>query len=358
MATDCRVYRAALANATAAYVDGVMTSLLHVTSSADGRIALMAIMLLVTLVLCPALCVDYVLAADRVMAAMRQRTRMMLNTIREIDEEKHRTEKLVHKLLPPAIAKDLMANQEVLAESYESVTIYYSDIVGFTSLSSQSTPMQIATFLDKLYTEFDSRIDLYDVYKVQTIGDAYMIVSGCPRTNGIRHAGEIATLSLDILNMVQNFQIPHLPDKKLMIRIGVHSGPCLAAIVGNKMPRYCLFGPAVNIAMRMESAGQALRIQVSDDCKTLLDRLGKYFFKDRGEIEVKEGVFVKSLWLTGKDGYNFQANVDVCVFIPKKVVLDRVIVKRNASVKSKMRLGVEDAPSLGDRTLSPCDDTV
>ena len=98
MATDCRVYRAALANATAAYVDGVMTSLRHVTSSADGRIALMVIMLLVTLVLCPALCVDYVFAAERVMAAMRQRTRMMLNTIREIDAEKHRTEKLVHKV--------------------------------------------------------------------------------------------------------------------------------------------------------------------------------------------------------------------------------------------------------------------
>jgi len=67
-------------------------------------------------------------------------------------------------------------------------------------------------------------MDLYDVYKVETVGDAYMIVSGCPRTNGIRHAGELATLALDLLNMTHHFQIPHKPDAKLMLRIGLHSG--------------------------------------------------------------------------------------------------------------------------------------
>jgi len=87
-------------------------------------------------------------------------------------------------------------------------------------------------FLNKLYTEFDSRIDLYDVYKVETIGDAYMIVSGCPRTNGIRHAGELATLSLDLLNMTHHFQIPHKPDAKLMLRIGLHSGNQFSRPIG------------------------------------------------------------------------------------------------------------------------------
>jgi len=82
----------------------------------------------------------------------------------------------------------------------------------------------VVEFLNKLYTEFDSRIDLYDVYKVETIGDAYMIVSGCPRTNGLRHAGELATLALDLLNMTHDFKIPHKSDAKLMLRIGLHSG--------------------------------------------------------------------------------------------------------------------------------------
>ncbi|KAK2178850.1 hypothetical protein NP493_527g06033 [Ridgeia piscesae] len=98
LASDCRRYRAALANATAAYVDAIVTSLHHVTSSADGRIALMAILLLMTLVLCPALCVNYVLAAERTMAVLRQGMTTMAATMGDIDEEKCRTEKLVHKV--------------------------------------------------------------------------------------------------------------------------------------------------------------------------------------------------------------------------------------------------------------------
>ena len=106
---------------------------------------------------------------------------------------------------------------------------------GSMKIDPRTTLVQVVEFLNKLYTEFDSRIDLYDVYKVETVGDAYMIVSGCPRTNGLRHAGELATLSLDLLNMTHHFQIPHKPDAKLMLRIGLHSGNSVDCVIIEKI---------------------------------------------------------------------------------------------------------------------------
>lgn len=92
--------------------------------------------------------------------------------------------------------------------------------------------------------------------QVETIGDAYMCVSGLPRRNGKKHAGEIANMALDLLNGVTNFKIRHLPGSKLQLRIGLHTGGCAAGVVGTAMPRYCLFGDTVNMASRMESTGK------------------------------------------------------------------------------------------------------
>lgn len=137
------------------------------------------------------------------------------------------------------------------------------------------------------YTCFDTIIDEYDVYKVETIGDAYMVVSGLPERNGKRHAGEIASMALHMLSSMMSFRIRHLPHEHMQLRIGLHSGPCVAGVVGLKMPRYCLFGDTVNIASRMESGGYALRIHVSQTTAELLQELGGYHLEARGEREVK-----------------------------------------------------------------------
>jgi atrial natriuretic peptide receptor A len=100
--------------------------------------------------------------------------------------------------------------------------------------------------LNGLYTLFDSIIEGFDVYKVETIGDAYMVVSGLPKQNP-NNAREIARMSLALLDSVAQFKIPHLPEKKLELRIGLHTGPCVAGVVGLKMPRYCLFGGTIFI---------------------------------------------------------------------------------------------------------------
>uniref|UniRef100_A0A3Q3L9D9 Guanylate cyclase n=1 Tax=Mastacembelus armatus TaxID=205130 RepID=A0A3Q3L9D9_9TELE len=205
----------------------------------------------------------------------------------DLVQEKQKTDRLLYSMLPKPVADDLRQGRTAEAQSFSSATIYFSDIVGFTQLSGASTPHQVVDFLNQLYTTFDDIIDNYDVYKVETIGDAYMVVSGVPKENGINHAGEIASMALDLISVCHNFKIPHMLNTQLKIRAGIHSGPVVAGVVGTKMPRYCLFGDTVNTASRMESTSEALKIQVSGATADLLHTLRGYILTCRGALNVK-----------------------------------------------------------------------
>ncbi|CAL8301364.1 unnamed protein product [Merluccius merluccius] len=217
--------------------------------------------------------------------------------------ERDRADHLNFLLLPGPVVRSLKEKGCVEPELFEEVTVYFSDIVGFTTLCHYSTPMEVVDMLNDIYKNFDSILDDHDVYKVETIGDAYMVASGLPRRNGNRHAVDISHMALDILAFVGTFQLQHLPGIPLWIRIGVHSGPCAAGVVGKKMPRYCLFGDTVNTASRMESTGLPLRIHVSQSTINILQRTDcKFEYEKRGETYLKGKGNETTYWLTGVTG--------------------------------------------------------
>lgn len=130
-------------------------------------------------------------------------------------------------------------------------------------------------------------------------GDAYMCVSGLPERNGDDHVREIGLMALAILDAVKSFTIQHKPEYQLKIRIGINSGSVCAGVVGQKMPRYCLFGDTVNTASRLESTGEPLKIHVSQATKLIFDKFGTFRLELRGDIELKGKGTATTFWLCG-----------------------------------------------------------
>ncbi|VDO56927.1 unnamed protein product [Haemonchus placei] len=131
------------------------------------------------------------------------------------------------------VAEKLKLGQSVEPETFESVTVFFSDVVSFTTLAAKCNPMQ-----------------------VETIGDGYLCASGLPHRNGQRHIQEICSMSLGFIDSLRSFRVPHLPQQGVNLRIGIHTGSVVTGVVGLTMPRYCLFGDTVNTASRMESNGK------------------------------------------------------------------------------------------------------
>ncbi|OWA52552.1 Atrial natriuretic peptide receptor 2 [Hypsibius exemplaris] len=215
--------------------------------------------------------------------------------------EKERSEELLKGMLPKVISDKLRRGEIIYPEVFDSTTVQFSDIHGFAEvMEAAPTPFVTIEIMNTLYGLCDNIIEKFDVYKIETVNDNYLLVSGLPVRNGIQHAGEMATLALTLRKEVGTLVIPSSPDTKLKLRVGINSGSCVASVVGLKMPKYCLFGDTVNTASRMESHGEAGKIHLSPTTAALLEKIGNYFLSPRGPITVKGKGSMETFWLIAK----------------------------------------------------------
>ncbi|XP_069829012.1 guanylate cyclase soluble subunit beta-2-like [Dendropsophus ebraccatus] len=232
---------------------------------------------------------------------------------KNLEIEKKKTEALLYAMLPQHVANQLKEGKKVQAGEFQTCTILFSDVVTFTNICSACEPIQIVNMLNAMYSRFDRLTSVHDVYKVETIGDAYMVVGGVP-VPVETHVQRVANFALG-MRMAAKEVINPITGDPIQIRVGIHTGPVLAGVVGDKMPRYCLFGDTVNTASRMESHGVPDKIHLSP---TSFNALKHQDFEivERGVIEVKgKGkmktyFLLKNLHLSEEDIMGRQNNQD------------------------------------------------
>ncbi|XP_027507762.1 guanylate cyclase soluble subunit alpha-2 [Corapipo altera] len=206
-------------------------------------------------------------------------------THQALEEEKKKTVDLLISIFPEEVAQQLWQGQQVQARKFDDVTMLFSDIVGFTAICAQCTPMQVISMLNELYTRFDHQCGFLDIYKVETIGDAYCVAAGLHKKS-LSHAKAIALMALKMMELSEEVLTPD--GSPIKMRIGIHSGSVLAGVVGVRMPRYCLFGNNVTLASKFESGSHPRRINVSPTTYQLLKKEENFIFIPRSREELPE----------------------------------------------------------------------
>ena len=218
----------------------------------------------------------------------------IVEAFEQIAAEQVRAEKLLLNILPDSVAQELKENRnKIIAQSFQEVTILFADIVGFTSLSEKMRPEKIVDLLNRIVSVFDRLTDKYQLEKIKTIGDAYMVVGGLPLPVP-GHAENVANFALEIQEQIKKFKFKD--GKSLQMRVGIHTGPVVAGVIGEKKFVYDIWGDSVNTASRLESHGVAGKIQISERTASLIK--DKFNIEHRGKIELKGKGSIESFFLT------------------------------------------------------------
>jgi class 3 adenylate cyclase len=221
---------------------------------------------------------------------------LVLERTRELEEERKKTERLLHAILPSHIVPRLKEGRAVIAEQLDQVTVLFLDLVGFTELTTRHSGAMIVKILNEIFQRFDLLLEATDVEKIKTIGDAYMCVGGLSGRAPRQAAERVALVALQMRDIVAT----PIEGVQLQARIGLHSGPAIAGVIGTSKFAYDLWGDTVNTAARMESHGAPGRIHCSQAAYELLQ--GNFEFEDRGEVDVRGKGPMHTWFLTGEKG--------------------------------------------------------
>jgi adenylate cyclase len=200
-----------------------------------------------------------------------------------LEAEYSRSEALLRSIMPDKIAERLKrAPQSIIADKYDQVTLVFADVVNFTPKASRIAPEEVVAFLNRIFSSFDVLAEKHGMEKIKTIGDAYMVAGGLTEAQPDQ-VMTAANLALDMLEAVRD--LSHELGEDVSVRIGIHTGPAVAGVLGKRKQSYDVWGDTVNTAAHMESHGSPGRIQVSEAVQRLLD--GAYLFESRGLIDIK-----------------------------------------------------------------------
>jgi class 3 adenylate cyclase len=224
-----------------------------------------------------------------------QVARRIFRANRQLRAAQARSERLLLNILPGQIASRLKRENSTIAENFGEVTVLFADIVGFTELTGRMSPIVLVELLNQVFSQFDQLTDRYHLEKIKTIGDAYMVVAGLPE-NRDDHAAAIANMALEMQTVLD--RVNRQTDHDLAIRIGIHTGPVVAGVIGLKKFAYDLWGDTVNLASRLESHGLPGKIQVSTSTYHCLQH--QYRFEPRGFVDIKGKGSVYTYLLLGK----------------------------------------------------------
>ncbi|TAE24240.1 MAG: hypothetical protein EAZ92_13575 [Candidatus Kapaibacterium sp.] len=218
-----------------------------------------------------------------------------------VEQERHISETLLLNILPQSIAARLKSGERAIADYFESVTVLFADIVGFTNLSASTTPEELVQDLNAIFEQFDALAKKYGLEKIKTIGDAYMIAGGLPERSD-DHCQRVARFALEAMHNLTSTPL-RIQGTEVNLRMGIHTGAAVAGVIGTSKFAYDIWGDTVNTASRMESHGEAGKIHISDDVYRSLTQApstqAPFLFEERGEIEVKGKGAMRTWFLTG-----------------------------------------------------------